>query len=316
MLKIQRNSVYILLPFCIISLIVSALLNAFTTPNNSWITYSVNISIGIFGSSLLALILAIIGYNQEKHLAFEEYFRKLEKMISSISKYQKCEVTDEELLKTNLTILQKVLFEDVHELGDIYAKFAFIWDRQKVKPYLFGFYQYFSDIQELVSDNIRLLRNDVRTQSVLDFIDMVLLEISTTTYKQTVFTEVKNKIVEDLNGELDTLIMFTNRKKDRGMKIFHKYKFNKTVLDDKIFKIESNDYENILHNIIAKIGEEKEFTIHFTDLTNENLDYLRKNEYVCGTTTTKKGKLTSITATDKAYRYFEYKKRFEMSKKI
>ena len=62
MLKVHRDSIRILLPLFLGSFIMSAVFHWLAQSGSSWFGYGANVMIGIMGSSLLSLILAIVGY--------------------------------------------------------------------------------------------------------------------------------------------------------------------------------------------------------------------------------------------------------------
>lgn len=305
LLKIHRNSIYGIWILIIISLLLSASFNYLYSLGKCcsvWYSYGTSLFIGIVSSSVLSLILEYINYFKSRRETLERFYFQVDKMMKSICKYNKCEITETDKLKNNIIVLKSVVNEDFKELGNIITEFAFLTDKNKKRTYLFSIYQYFYDIKRLIATNVDELHRGLNLKSTLDFIDSVILDIKTTKYNETTFTSIDNKIFNDINDELYTLVDMVNGNFQK------EYKFNKTVITNKIFKLDTPEIEEILKLLNDEVKKKKNYTIEVPFLDEKQINNLYDKRYI---TFIKKSKdKFTITVSEKAYYYFEYKDRY------
>ncbi len=220
-------------------------------------------------------------------------------MMKSICKYNKCEITEKDKLKNNIIVLKSVVNEDFRELENIFAEFAFLTDKNKKRTYLFSIYQYFHDIKRLIATNVDELHKGLNIKSTLDFIDSVILDVKD---DNDGIILIENKIFKDINDELYTLVDMINGKFQK------EYKFNKTVITNKIFKLDTPEIEEILKLLNDEVKKKKNYTIEVPFLDEKQINNLYDKRYI---TFIKKSKEKfTITVSEKAYYYFEYKDRY------
>ncbi len=87
-----------------------------------------DISLAIFGSSLVTLIISIIGYRSERKKTLEHFYNVICKRISYLSTYlQSWSIED----ICNFFINH--FYRDFPSIGDAYADIYFLWDYKKKK---------------------------------------------------------------------------------------------------------------------------------------------------------------------------------------
>ena len=315
MLRIHRNTIYILAPVCIASLILSLVLNLLAIRTcgaaSSWYTYGCNLSIGVFGSSLLSLVLAGISYRREKRTILEEYYECVEQMIIDISKYERCSISDDDKRNKILEMLNSVLGQRLHDLGNTYSQIVFLFDRPHIREYLYDIYQYFLDIRDLTRSCRRLLKNGIRDKNVMDFLDHVILRIDNVQHEGTTVTTISNRVFDDFDNELDVLIQIANG----AYGLRDRFEFCKTTLTDQVFFVEDNQIEAVLKEMNASVEKENSRRISVSNWDSFPVDYLSRNDYITTKVFNGAGKLTNVEVSDKAYYYFGFKERYEKSKK-
>ena len=308
MLRVHRNTIYILTPICVASIILSFVLNLLAIQTcgatSSWYTYGCNLAIGVFGSSLLSLALAGIGYCRERRSVLEEYYKCIDQMVIDISQYRRCMIKDQVQCEKNMSMLSSVVGSQLRHLGDTFSQVAFIWDRYDVKKYLYEFYLFFEDIRVLTKFERRIYAEKGISRDIISSIDAVLIKIKDTP-EGTYYCNVA-----DLEEEENILIDLANgRFKKNG-----KLSFCKTVIDDRFFQVEDSKTEAVLKDIVETAKETKSMTLDASSFDDIPLEYLYKYRYIISTSVDKSGKLVKIEISDKAYYYFIFKEHYEKSK--
>jgi len=308
MLKVHRDSIRILLPLFLGSFIMSAVFHWLAQSGSSWFGYGANVMIGIMGSSLLSLILAIVGYYKEKHLLFQAYHNKISEIVSGLAKYEQCAPNKNDIAKNNAKILRQTLGAPVRELGDLFGEFAFLWDKHDTtnrRKYLYSIYRYFKDMQSLTRMDWGHLESDRCPQFILERTDDVILDIKVWEYG----TYIRNRACEDFDGEFDTLIKLVNGTLSPKVRL----EFRKTPITDKVFRILPAEDEEIVAVMNARVEEVRSREIEATGTLAEQAKELFKKGLV-SSYRSRDDKIIGVTVSDKAYYYFDYKERYEKSK--
>lgn len=107
-----------------------------------------NIFSGVFASGVLAVILAVIGYFQDRRETLEKFYRYAQKAKSNINRYD----NDGCIEETIDTILLMNEF-DYGELGEAYRDMCFLFHNKKLHDYIFNsIYRPILDISDLISE--------------------------------------------------------------------------------------------------------------------------------------------------------------------
>ena len=304
MLRVHRNSIRVLIPLFIGSLILSGISYYFSRSQSDWLNYCANVCIGIMGSSLLSLILAILGYLRERADFFQRYFYKVRDIVFEIAKYKPCSPDNFLVAQQNVNILRTSVGRYTRELGDLYSEAAFIlekYDYHRRKQYLFSLYQYFRDIQSLTRNNWRHLERGGCPSRVLSYTDDVILD-----YKK---GYVVNRVVEDFDAEFDTLLKLLNGTLSRKEKL----SFTKTPLTEKVFHILPKEDEEMILLLNQRVKFSGDRKIDAPGISVEKAHELLSKGLI---TTIKEDidddidQVVGVEISDKAYYYFGYKERY------
>lgn len=310
MLKIQRNSIWVVCPIFVVSGVLSAIFCYLADNRSFWFSYASNIMIGIMGSSLLSLILAIIGYYRERHAFFLNYYNKVFEIVNCLSRYKACFPNKKDLAKENAGILRDALGVKLHELGDIFGEAAFVWDKydwRNRRQYLFNIYQYFTDMRTLTQSDWDNLEIDGCPEFILHHVDDVILDIKSWDHG----TTIKNRACEDINTEFDTLIGLINGEKSDRRKLI----FQKTPITDKVFKLLSEEDEAIVEIMNKKVQETRSRTIKASGTIAKRAKELFNKGLISSYSSNDK-EIVSVKVSDKSYYYFGYKERYQKSKEL
>lgn len=310
MLRIHRNSIRILFPLFVGSFIMSAVLHWLAQGETNWFSYGSNVMIGVMGSSLLSLVLAIVGYYRERHIFFVAYYNKISEIVSKLAKYEQCAPNKTDVAKKNAEILRDALGIKVHELGDLFGEAAFIWDKHDFanrREYLYNIYRYFKDMQSLTRMDWVHLESDRCPQFILERTDDVILDIKVWEHG----TYIRNRASKDFDAEFDTLIKLVNG----TLSPKEKLKFIKTPITEKVFRILPAEDEGIIAIMNQKVEEARSREIEATGILAEQAKELFKKGLVASYTS-RDDKIIGVKVSDKAYYYFGYKERYEKSKAI
>ena len=107
-----------------------------------------NLFSGIFASGLLAFILAVIGYFEDRRKTLEKFYTYAQKAVSNINKYEK----SDDIEQTINTILLMNEF-DYTELDNAYADISFLIHDKKQRDYIFNsIYAPISDLSDLICE--------------------------------------------------------------------------------------------------------------------------------------------------------------------
>lgn len=311
MLRVHRNTLYILSVFIIISIVLSAVFNCLSisslTPCKEWFAYACNISIGVMGSSILSFILAFIGYFQERRLALERFYYQISKMVNTYSKYKQCKVSEKEKLNENLELIMPMLRDDLRELGNAYAQIAFVFDfMHNRRNYLFRMYSYFMDLNHIISQNVFALSHGLYSQDILDFLDNAILDIKTEQIGECTYTQINNRIHDDFDKELYVLVDMINRKD----KLKDKFYFKKSAVNSKIFRVYPEEIERQLKVLNEKVVAQQKRRVDISETDNLNIEKLREHHFINETVSNKEKKIVAVGVTDKCYYYFELKESY------
>jgi hypothetical protein len=94
-MKTQRNIIYITLSLAIISLLVYMICVYLWLPNSicghRWNTFISNLDLGIWGSSIISLVISYISYNDCRKVSMEKFRYAIEDLILHCETYNKYE---------------------------------------------------------------------------------------------------------------------------------------------------------------------------------------------------------------------------------
>lgn len=157
-----------------------------------------NVCLGIFGSSLLSCITALIGYSTEKRNALESFSAETHKLLHEFNKYQRSMSLDDKI-NWYLTII-----DYDKTTWDLYlGKIDFFDNRQRDYIYKKIYYPLL-EVNNAIAQhmwNFRMhksgqVRNEVAMESYVEEIEPYILE----TEGYTTRNGLVNNIIKELNG--------------------------------------------------------------------------------------------------------------------
>lgn len=301
-MKIQRNIIYTM----IIGSIVSALIYAYCVfqwnPNTGdkgydLHTYISNIILGVWGSSIISLILGMVSYSECRRKDMEAFIffqRALFEHCSSF-KEKNSEKWFEEYVK---------LYRD---LSNNWTNIKFLFDPLRRRLFLKAFVDYYGDFIQLTQDKYNLLKQNVTLETkekLLNDIKGIVVE------KQTYTQGIMNRTVEYnlLTHDLEMAIKNIDNIY-RCKKSLHKYKFKKTLISSDNFTILDKENENYVRKICKKMDRTNSTEIDFR-MPKKNADHLKKYGYLSNYILDDTEMTSKINCNFIVDHYFEMKKRY------
>lgn len=140
-MRTNRAAIYILTPLTIISVVLSIILKDIDS-------FCSNVLLGVFGSSLLTLIMAILNYFNERRKTCELFYQCAKKAAHNYYKYH----VDYDFDKKINTVLLMNEF-DYTSLDNAYGDFAFLFNNKKWhKEIGTKIYQITLDAREIITE--------------------------------------------------------------------------------------------------------------------------------------------------------------------
>lgn len=218
---IYKKGIIVSASLSIVSLFVAIILN-YVVAEGFWC----NVMLGVFGSSLLAMITSIIGYVYERRNTMELFYTETLKLVNIFNRYQ-----------TDLTLDQKIEFflglsdYDTSDLNLLIGKMDFFNNDNRDYIYKSIYNPLIIAYNKSISHSwhFRMHRNgtgvnEPEMKSFIEEIEPCFIEIKTYTheYEKETFNSktIKNKlvdeIIEQLNGKYYQ-IMYGNKKKKQNV---------------------------------------------------------------------------------------------------
>lgn len=173
--------------------------------------YIANIFAGIFASTLLTLLLAIINYNVERTKVLEKFYTYALKAVNNFNSFE-----NEGDIEATIDIVIEMNKFDYTEFDISFGEICFLFNNKRNRQYIYkNIYFPIVELRKLIIEKTfhfkeyRKATNGNRAvmKIFIDEIDNVIMDRDTNTYtcegETMVYTTVKNKIVEQLRKELD-----------------------------------------------------------------------------------------------------------------
>lgn len=200
-MRTNKIAIIVLTPITIVSFLLAIIYR------NRY-SFTSNILLGIFGSSLLTLIMSVINYFNERRKTCERFYQYAKKAICNYSKYH-FEYDFDKKINTILLINEF----DYSELDDAYGDFAFLFNNKKLHKRIgTEIYKLILDAREIIAvksfhfNEYKLAKNGNK-QVINIFINeldefFIKKEISTCEDSSTIITSYSNRIVEEIDTNL------------------------------------------------------------------------------------------------------------------
>ena len=146
-MRTNKFAILLVGPLTLISLIASIVLYVNRQAFESF-EFVANLFSGVFASGLLALILAGIGYFEDRRKTLEKFYTYAQKAVSNFNRYEK----SDNIEQTINTILLMNEF-DYTELNNAYADISFLIHDKKLHDYIFNsIYAPISELSDLICE--------------------------------------------------------------------------------------------------------------------------------------------------------------------
>lgn len=173
--------------------------------------YIANIFAGIFASTLLTLLIAIINYNVERTKVLEKFYTYALKAVNNFNSFE-----NEGDIEATIDIVIEMNKFDYTEFDISFGEICFLFNNKRNRQYIYkNIYFPIVELRKLIIEKTfhfkeyRKATNGNRAvmKIFIDEIDNVIMDRDTNAYtcegETMVYTTVKNKIVEQLRKELD-----------------------------------------------------------------------------------------------------------------
>lgn len=301
-MKIQRNIIYATL----IGSIVSALVYAYCvfqwnpdveTKGYELHTYISNLVLGVWGSSIISLILGIVSYSECRRKDMEAFISSQRALFEYCSSFKE---------KNSVDWFDKYV-ELYRNLSNNWANIRFLFDPLKRRLFLKEFVDYYGDFIHLTQDKYWLLDQDIRSETkekLLNDIKTLVIEEQTYTQGSTKVTTEYNLLTHDLEIAIKNIDNIYRCKKS-----FHKYKFEKTLMSVDNFTVLDKENETFLRKICKEVDKVNSTEIDFR-MPKKNADFLKKYGYLSNYTLDNAEMTSKINCNFIVDYYFEMKKRY------
>ena len=260
-------------------------------------TYISNIILGVWGSSIISLVLGIVSYSECRRKDMEAFIlsqRALFEHCSSFKEKNSIEWFDEYV---NL----------YRDLSNNWANIRFLFDPLKRRVFLKEFVDYYGDFIQLTQEKYTLLKQNIRPETkekLLNDINAIVIEKQTFSQGITKITTEYNSLTHDMEIAIKNIDNIYRHKKS-----FHKYRFEKKLLSVDNFTVLDKENENFLKKICKRIDEVNSTEIDFR-MPKKNADYLKKYGYLSNYILDEGGMTSKINCNFIIDHYFEMKKRY------
>lgn len=157
----RRNTVIALTPITLISFVIAVIFNYCIEEN-----FIVNVSLAVFGSSLLAVIVALIGYFSERKKVLKQYGDELITILNIICKYKFNARNGSNAQYENAKILADLYEHTFYSLGIIFYEFSPFLRKSDFNNYVYSPYKYLSTFLTVNSKQLKTIEELYNTRGL------------------------------------------------------------------------------------------------------------------------------------------------------
>lgn len=301
-MKIQRNIIYV----TVLGSVLSALIYAYCVfrwnPNAGDIgytlyTYISNMVLGVWGSSIISLILGLVSYGECRRKDMEAF------IFSQRALFEHCSFFKE---KNSVEWFDEYV-KLYRDLSNNWANIRFLFDPLKRRLFLKDYVDYYGDFIQLTQEKYYMLRSDLKPE----LRETLLNDIKKIVIRKQIFNQGIMHTIIDLNlltHDMEIVIKnIDNIYKHK--KSFHRYKFEKTLMSIDNFTVLDKENEKYLNKICKKIDKVNSTEITFK-MPKKNADYLMKYGFLSNYTLGDIENTSKINCKFIVDHYFDMKKRY------
>lgn len=258
--------------------------------------FIVNVSLAIFGSSLLAALVALITYFANKKIVLKEQGDILIKLLNKFSKYRYNPNKTNDTARDNLKILVDARYLVFEELSSKRWEYCPFFRNSKQDAFLFSSVKYFVNFYDSINRKMNILNNmqdlgfdnKLAQENIAKIDELIYLkteesynlqgEISSQKFNNTIkenLTAYLNEYIQVINGKhkgeyhsIDQSVLSKNKERKKMIKnpttkTIYKIVILFLILISSIWLILTNQYEVFISTVVigALVGLFTSFTI-------------------------------------------------------
>lgn len=307
-MKVQRNIIYVTAVGSIVAVLIYAYCVFFWNPCSNSIYYKCNIYvsnliIGIWGSSIISLLIGIASYGETRRKDLEAFIFAQQGLFKHCAKYK---------MDNSVEWFDKYV-ELYRNLSNSWANIHFMFDPQKHRLFLKDYIDYFGDFIQLTQDKYYLLKQDIAGSSKetpMKEIDDIVISHRTLCRGITKFNIEENRLTHNMEIPFKYIDdIYRNRN------VLKKFVFEQTILSETNFVVLDKKYEDYISVICKKLDKSNCTEIDYV-MPTKDAEYLMKVGYLSGFTHGQKNMTSKIDARFIVDHYFDMKKRLNTKKRI
>lgn len=254
-MKVQKTIIYIISCITVISFIVyigCAFMWNIPKENNvsDWNTCISNIAVGIFGSSIVSVIIAVITYFQEKNQLLESFLHEYKKLFNHCSDFPKGNAYAEKVewfqVYNDLSI----------EMNCMADKMAFLLDFRKNAKTLKHVSEYYVDFSLLTQSAFYFLeekqeKTDDEKKELCKYIDNVIVEVESIKRGIVTVNTEYNRLTHNKELIMKGISELNNK---HFIYMFKKLIFSQTLVTPTVFSVLDENVEKYVKRIIKEMN--------------------------------------------------------------
>lgn len=291
-MKAHRNLVYICILMVASSFIAySFIFWCYSSADNSSVGCSAffnNIFLGILGSSIVSLIIELGIYFDAKSRYIEQFMNAYVAILNHTANFP----SEASGCKDWFTVYREKLFD----LRNVVREIGFILDIKGRKKYTQDVLTYCNDYYLLSQQDFHLVG--------INPMKKIYEKIKSYTMLTDDGTYYENKLNSDLGAELNNMNnLFI------GKNVFASYKFSKSFVTNKVFRVLSADAESVVKTINSIIKNTSSYDVNI-EISEDIYQELYDCQCVDAKTTTMDDKIIGVRCTHIINEYFDIKSRY------
>lgn len=300
-MRIQRNTIYVTLMMSILSAIIYAYCIFGWTVEKSpvsyqWNTYVSNMILGIWGSSIISLVIGFVSYKECRKKCLERFIFARRALFNHCCKFK----------ENNSSEWFDEYVNHFHLLNDSWSDIWFLIDPRRHRLFLKRCVDYYGDFIQLTQAKYFLLTqsiNDEAKQDLLNDINEIVINKRTVDRGIMHFHIEENRFTHDMEMVIKNI---DDIYRNKGT--FKKYVFDKSLLTESNFTILESKYENYIKGIKKEIDKENKTEVAF-EMPLNDANYLLKTGYLSGYTSGDNKMTSKVNCSFILDHYFDMKKR-------
>lgn len=300
-MKIQKNIIYITLFCSVVSVLIYAICVFYRFGNYKVGEFVSSLILGVWGSSIISLILGIVSYGENRRRDLEGFIFAINGLLQHCGEYK----------KENLVEWYETYVKLYQQVSNNWANIGFLFDPRHHRLYLKECIDFYGDFIDITEEKIRIIKtmeeaNDKAKEFKAKFINEIdaiircQIKIDHGIIK---VTQIVNRLTYD---EATMIRNINNIYKNK--EILSKYVFEYTILSHDNFTLLTSEEEKYIRKFQKIMNKEAKTNIKFCMPLKEARKLQHKN-YISGYSGDKDGNVKEVHCNFLVSSYFEKKKR-------